>query len=54
MDPDPDPAIFVLDLEDDKKKVFSKFFFLLLFEAQNHTDPDPQHCSKVTQILLKK
>jgi hypothetical protein len=31
---DPDPAIFVSDLKDGNNKfVFSKFFYLLLFEA---------------------
>jgi hypothetical protein len=35
MDPDPDPAIFVLDLQDDNKKLFfdKKMFCLLLFEG---------------------
>jgi hypothetical protein len=36
MDPDldPDPAIFVIDLQDANKKTnFMKFFCLLLFEA---------------------
>jgi hypothetical protein len=36
MDPDadPDPAIFVIDLQDAKKKqFFFKFFCLLLFEG---------------------
>jgi hypothetical protein len=33
MDPDPDPAIYVTDLQDAKKKKnFTKFFCLLLFE----------------------
>jgi hypothetical protein len=31
---DPDPAIFLLDLQDDNKKLFfSKFFCLFLFEG---------------------
>jgi hypothetical protein len=31
---DPDPAIFVLDFQDATKKLlFSKFFYLLLFEG---------------------
>jgi hypothetical protein len=31
---DPDPAIFVIDLQDDNKKLFlKKIFCLLLFEA---------------------
>ncbi len=34
MDPAPDPAIFVIDLQDANKKLFfSKFFCLLLFEG---------------------
>ncbi len=36
FDPDPDPAIFVIDLQDantQQKTIFSKFFCLLLFEA---------------------
>jgi hypothetical protein len=34
MDPDPDPAIFVIDLQDaNKKLIFSKFFCLFLFEG---------------------
>jgi hypothetical protein len=34
MDPDPDPAIFVIDLQDaNKKQLLSKFFCLLLFEV---------------------
>jgi hypothetical protein len=35
MDPDPDPAIFVIDLEDaNKKLIFSTTFFcLLLFDG---------------------
>ncbi len=34
MDPDPDPAIFVTDLQDANKKLFfSKFFCSLLFEG---------------------
>jgi hypothetical protein len=34
MDPDPDPAIFVIDLQDANKKLFiPKFFCLLLFEG---------------------
>jgi hypothetical protein len=33
-DPDPNPAIFVIDLQDDNKKLlFPSFFFLLLFEG---------------------
>ncbi len=34
-DPDADPAIFVIDLQDDNKKLilFQKFFSLLLFEG---------------------
>jgi hypothetical protein len=35
MDPDADPAIFVIDLQDANKKLFFvlKFFCLLLFEG---------------------
>jgi hypothetical protein len=35
MDPDPDPAIFDIDLQDAKKNTFFfiKFFCLLLFEG---------------------
>jgi hypothetical protein len=34
MDPDPDPAIFVIDLQDAKKNELKKrFFCLLLFEG---------------------
>jgi hypothetical protein len=37
MDPDPDPAIFVLDLQDANKKYFcAKVFCLLLFEVHLH------------------
>jgi hypothetical protein len=32
MDPDPDPAIFVIDLQDANKS-YKKFFCLLLFEG---------------------
>jgi hypothetical protein len=33
-DPDQDPAIFVIDLQDGNKKLIEKkFFFLLLFEG---------------------
>ncbi len=33
-DPDPDPAIFGIDLQDaNKKLIFLKLFFLLLFES---------------------
>jgi hypothetical protein len=33
-DPDPDPAIFVIDLQDASKKlIFQKFFCFLLFEG---------------------
>jgi hypothetical protein len=41
-DADPDPALFVIDLQDANKKLIfcKKLFCLLLFE---HTDPDPQH-----------
>jgi len=31
--PDPDPAIFVSDLQDVNKMFFSKYFSLLLFEG---------------------
>jgi hypothetical protein len=34
MNPDPDPAIFVIDLQDANKSLFfKKFFCLLLFEG---------------------
>jgi len=34
MDPDPDPAIFVIDLQDvNKKQIFNKKFFCLLLFA---------------------
>jgi hypothetical protein len=33
MDPDPDPAIFVFDLQDAKKIFFFLIFCLLLFEG---------------------
>ncbi len=36
MDPDPDPAIFFLDLQDANKKLFSlafQFFFFCFFKA---------------------
>jgi hypothetical protein len=35
LDPDPNPSIFVMDLQDsNKKRIFLKqFFFLLLFEG---------------------
>ncbi len=34
MDPDPDPAIFVIDLQDaNKKLILKKFICLLLFEG---------------------
>jgi hypothetical protein len=32
MDPDPDPAIFFIDLQDANKKQNYNFFCLLLFE----------------------
>jgi hypothetical protein len=32
MDPDPDPAIFVIDLQDARKKLIFLLFCLLLFE----------------------
>jgi hypothetical protein len=32
-DLDPDPSIFVINLEDANKKLFFKFFCLLLFEC---------------------
>jgi hypothetical protein len=36
LDPDADPAIFVIDLQDTKKKLFflKTFFCLLLFEGK--------------------
>ncbi len=34
LDPDPDPAIFVIDLRDDNKKlILTKIFCFLLFEG---------------------
>jgi hypothetical protein len=39
MDPDPDPAIFVIDLQDANKKLFKKFFCLLLFEGTRIKSP---------------
>jgi hypothetical protein len=34
MDPDPDPAIFVIDLQEaNKKLIYKKVFCLILFEA---------------------
>jgi hypothetical protein len=34
MDPDPDPAIFVIDLQDaNKKQIFEKVFLLIFFEG---------------------
>jgi hypothetical protein len=35
MDPDPDPAIFIIELQDANKKLMflTKFFCLLLFEG---------------------
>jgi hypothetical protein len=34
MDPDPDPAVFVIDLQEaNNKLIFIKFFCLLLFEG---------------------
>ncbi len=36
MDPDPDPAIFVIDLQDAKKKLIKKKFCLLLFEGTGY------------------
>jgi hypothetical protein len=32
-DSDPDPAIFVIDLQDANKKLIKKVFWLLLFEG---------------------
>ncbi len=44
MDPDPDPALFVSDLQDINKFFFSsKFFCLLLFEGAVHL----YHFSKI-------
>jgi hypothetical protein len=33
LDPEPDPAIFVIDLQDANKKLIFKFFCLFLFEG---------------------
>jgi hypothetical protein len=45
MDPDPDPAIFVIDLQDASKKLIFQhnFFCLLLFEGTVHL----HHFSKI-------
>jgi hypothetical protein len=51
MDPDadPDPAIFVIGLQDTNKKIIKKRFRIQ--EAQKHvdlvdSDSDPEHCLK--------
>jgi hypothetical protein len=33
MDPDPDPSIFIIDLQDANKKLNKKKFCILLFEG---------------------
>jgi len=34
MDPDPDPSIFIIDLQDANKKIiYKKFFCIFLFEG---------------------
>ncbi len=39
MDPDPDPAIFVIDLQDaDKKQIKKKRFLLITFEGTLKVD----------------
>ncbi len=36
MDPDPDPAIFITDLQEANKKLIKKNFCILLFEGTVH------------------
>jgi hypothetical protein len=49
MDPGPDPAVFVIDLQDAYRKLIKKkVFCLLLLEGIftsffKDSDPDPQH-----------
>jgi hypothetical protein len=43
MDPDPDPAIFVIDLQDANKKLNLKKFFCLLLSEGVHL----HHFSKI-------
>jgi hypothetical protein len=45
---DPDPAIFVIDLQDDSKKLLFKFFCLFLFECI-FTSFVKDKCQKETQ-----
>jgi hypothetical protein len=36
-DADPDPAIFIINLEDANKKIIEKkFFYIILFEVNSH------------------
>jgi hypothetical protein len=57
---DPDPAIFVSDLQDVKKKIFSKVFCLLLFEGtfisffngKSHTEVTKQKESTFVLLFL--
>jgi hypothetical protein len=54
MNLDPDPAIFVIDLQDGNKKlIFSKFFCLFLFEGSfTFFFKDKSHKTEGTKVLL--
>jgi hypothetical protein len=47
MDPDSDPAFFVIDLQDANKKQFLSDTWIQIRirerEAQKRVDPDPEH-----------
>jgi hypothetical protein len=45
LDPNPEPAIFVIDFQDAiKKNIFFFYVFLLIrYFSNDHTDPDPLH-----------
>jgi hypothetical protein len=34
LDPNPDPAVFVIGLQDAKKPIFSKFFCFIILEGK--------------------
>jgi hypothetical protein len=52
MDPDPDPALFVIDLQDASKKLIFQhnFFCLLLFEAKFTSFSKDKKSKRVTKM----
>jgi hypothetical protein len=53
MDPDPDPAIFVIDLQDADEKLILLFFCLLLFEGTSFfTDKKSKRSHKTVGIKI--